>query len=46
MAMQHYPTAQFPQYPMPTPFATATAVVASSTAPSLPRYPLTAPASG
>ncbi|VDN54820.1 unnamed protein product [Dracunculus medinensis] len=45
MAMQHYPTAQFPQYPMPTPFATATAVVASSTAPSLPRYPLTAPAS-
>uniref|UniRef100_A0A9J2PXL3 POU domain protein n=2 Tax=Ascaris TaxID=6251 RepID=A0A9J2PXL3_ASCLU len=44
MAMQHYPTAQFPQYPMASPFATATAVVASPSAPSMPRYPLTAPA--
>uniref|UniRef100_A0A915AHJ7 POU domain protein n=1 Tax=Parascaris univalens TaxID=6257 RepID=A0A915AHJ7_PARUN len=44
MAMQHYPAAQFPQYPMASPFATATAVVASPSAPTMPRYPLTAPA--
>uniref|UniRef100_A0A915PVC1 POU domain protein n=1 Tax=Setaria digitata TaxID=48799 RepID=A0A915PVC1_9BILA len=44
MAMQHYPTAQFSQYPIPSPFATATAVVASQSAAAaaMPIYPLSA----
>ncbi|KAK6102129.1 Uncharacterized protein BM_BM8515 [Brugia malayi] len=49
MAMQHYPTAQFSQYPIPSPFATATAVVASqnaaaAAAAAMPIYPLSAQA--
>ncbi|KAL4003377.1 Pou domain - N-terminal to homeobox domain family protein [Acanthocheilonema viteae] len=46
MAMQHYPTAQFSQYPIPSPFATATAVVASQSAAAaaVPIYPLSAQA--
>ncbi|CAG9533779.1 unnamed protein product [Cercopithifilaria johnstoni] len=46
MAMQHYPTAQFSQYPIPSPFATATAVVASQSAvaAAMPIYPLSAQA--
>uniref|UniRef100_A0A0N5AN92 POU domain protein n=1 Tax=Syphacia muris TaxID=451379 RepID=A0A0N5AN92_9BILA len=40
MAMQHYPGAQFHQYPMATPFATATAVVGSPGASSVAQYPL------
>lgn len=50
MAMQHYPTAQFSQYPISSPFATATAVVASQSAAAaaaaMPIYPLSAQATG